>query len=172
MTARTLPLPGEFDNQRGMGTGRQGDREGETRRQGDKGKGRFLLFVSTSPCPLVSLSPCPLVSPSLSTPVIIRGQRGGNSSSVVDTLWLRSSTPLHRSAAHLLLFIHLASLGRARLRVGTSVALLCRVERQKSFHSESLASLGIINRIFKFEPCLEGSAEFGSYLIFALRPEE
>ena len=134
---------------------RQGGGDKETRRQGDKGKGRFLLFVSTSPCPLVSLSPCPLVSPSLSTPVIIRGQRGGNSSSVVDTLWFRSSIPLHRSAAYLLLFIHLANLGRARLRVGTSVALLCRVERQKSLHSEQLASLGIINKIFTLKPVLK-----------------
>src|SRR5215475_5492833 len=149
---------------RGVGNG-----DGETRRQGDKEtRGRKFL----APCPPFSLSPCLPVPIPLSTPVIIRGQRGGNSSSVVDTLWLRSSTPRLRSAAYLLLFIYLASFVDTCLLVGTSVALLCRVERQKSLHSESLASLGIINRIFNFEPCLESSAEFGSYLIFALRPEE
>jgi hypothetical protein len=122
MTARTLPLPGEFDN--------------------------------------------------MSPPVIIRGQRGGNSSSVVDTFSIRSATPLFRSAAYLLLFIHLARLGHAHLRVGTSVALLSCVERQKSLHSEQMASLGIINKIFNFEPCFEGSTEFDSYPTLDLRPEE
>jgi len=77
------------------------------------------------------------------TPVIIRGQRRWNSSSVVDTFSVRSATPSHRSTAYLLLFIHLARFVGVRLRVGTSVALLCCVERQKSLHSESLASLGI-----------------------------
>src|SRR5215475_562834 len=109
---------------------------------------------------------------SLSPPVIIRGQRGGNSSSVVDTFSIRSATPLLRSAAYLLLFIYLARFMGACLLVGTSVALLCRVERQKSLHSEPLASLGIINRIFNYEPCFEGSAEFDSYLTLDLRPEE
>src|SRR5215475_3884677 len=108
----------------------------------------FLLFQSRSffhsPLPIPH-SPLPT---SLSPPVIIRGQRGGNSSSVVDTFSIRSATPLLRSAAYLLLFIYLARFMGACLLVGTSVALLCRVERQKSLHSEPLASLGIINRIF------------------------
>jgi len=79
-------------------------REGKTGRRGAQVTGREEdnADVISSPSRFVAPSPCLLF-----TPVTIRGQRRWNSSSVVDTSSFRSTTPLLRSAAYLLLFIHL-----------------------------------------------------------------
>jgi hypothetical protein len=79
-----------------------------------------------------------------------------NSSSVVDTSLFRSTTPLLRLGAYLLLFIHLARFAASSLCDGTGVALSSRVEGQKDFSPRTNRIAGNKKQNFYVENCFEG----------------